>query len=62
MKEKISALQTACQKNIEKAATLQELDNIRVQVLGKKGELTELSKKNGGFVARGKTSDGTATE
>ena len=44
MKEKLSALKDEASLNIQKAATLQEIDEIRVKYLGKKGEFTEISK------------------
>ncbi|WP_297405163.1 phenylalanine--tRNA ligase subunit alpha [uncultured Cetobacterium sp.] len=44
MKEKLSALKDEANLNIQKAATLQEIDEIRVKYLGKKGEFTEISK------------------
>lgn len=44
LKEKISHLQSEAQAAIKAAADLKNLDHIRVQYLGKKGELTELLK------------------
>ena len=44
MKEKVAQLKEQAQSNIERAASLQELEEIRVSLLGKKGELTEISK------------------
>lgn len=44
MKEKLSALKDEASLNIQKAQTLQEIDEIRVKYLGKKGEFTEVSK------------------
>ncbi|MBC2851059.1 phenylalanine--tRNA ligase subunit alpha [Cetobacterium sp. 8H] len=44
MKDKLSALKDEASLIIQKAATLQEVDEIRVKYLGKKGEFTEISK------------------
>lgn len=44
MKEKVAQLKEQAQSSIEGAASLQELEEIRVRLLGKKGELTEISK------------------
>lgn len=44
MKEKVAQLKEQAQSSIESAASLQELEEIRVSLLGKKGELTEISK------------------
>lgn len=44
MKEKVAQLKEQTQSSIESAASLQELEEIRVSLLGKKGELTEISK------------------
>ncbi|MCQ8211889.1 phenylalanine--tRNA ligase subunit alpha [Cetobacterium somerae] len=44
MKNKLNALKDEASLNIQKAATLQEIDEIRVKYLGKKGEFTEISK------------------
>lgn len=44
MKEKVAQLKEQAQSSIESAASLQELEEIRVNLLGKKGELTEISK------------------
>ena len=44
MKDKLSALKDEASLVIQKAATLQEIDEIRVKYLGKKGEFTEISK------------------
>ena len=44
MKNKLNALKDEASLNIQKAATLQEMDEIRVKYLGKKGEFTEISK------------------
>ena len=44
MKEKVAQLKETAGLNIEKAESLQELEEIRVKLLGKKGELTEISK------------------
>lgn len=44
MKEKLSALKDEASLNIQKAETLQQIDEIRVKYLGKKGEFTEISK------------------
>ena len=44
MKDKLSALKDEASLNIQKAVTLQEMDEIRVKYLGKKGEFTEISK------------------
>lgn len=45
MKEKVAQLKEQAQSSIESAASLQELEEIRVSLLGKKGELTEISKR-----------------
>ena len=44
MKNKLNALKDEASLNIQKAETLQEIDEIRVKYLGKKGEFTEISK------------------
>lgn len=44
MKNKLNALKDEANLIIQKAATLQEMDEIRVKYLGKKGEFTEISK------------------
>lgn len=44
MKEKVAQLREQAQVKIESAVSLQELEKIRVKLLGKKGELTEISK------------------
>ena len=44
MKEKVAQLKEQAQSSIESAASLQELEGIGVSLLGKKGELTEISK------------------
>lgn len=44
MKEKVAQLKEQAQSSIESAASLQELEETRVSLLGKKGELTEISK------------------
>lgn len=44
MKNKLNALKDEASLIIQKAATLQEMDEIRVKYLGKKGEFTEISK------------------
>ena len=42
MKEKLEAIKEKAKKEIEKISSLQELNDLRVRVLGKKGELTEI--------------------
>ncbi|MCX3068469.1 MAG: phenylalanine--tRNA ligase subunit alpha [Cetobacterium sp.] len=44
MKNKLNALKDEASLIIQKATTLQEMDEIRVKYLGKKGEFTEISK------------------
>ncbi|MDX8337067.1 MULTISPECIES: phenylalanine--tRNA ligase subunit alpha [Cetobacterium] len=44
MKNKLNALKDEASLIIQKATTLQEIDEIRVKYLGKKGEFTEVSK------------------
>lgn len=44
MKNKLNALKDEASLITQKAATLQEMDEIRVKYLGKKGEFTEISK------------------
>ncbi|MGL5089058.1 MAG: phenylalanine--tRNA ligase subunit alpha [Cetobacterium sp.] len=44
MKNKLNALKDEASLNIQKAETLQEMDDIRVKYLGKKGDFTEISK------------------
>lgn len=44
MKNKLNALKDEASLIIQKAETLQEMDEIRVKYLGKKGEFTEISK------------------
>ena len=44
MKEKILGLKESAQKLIETAKDLKEIDDLRVKLLGKKGELTEVLK------------------
>ena len=42
MKEKLEEIKEKAKKEIEKISSLQELNDLRVRVLGKKGELTEI--------------------
>lgn len=42
MKEKLEAIKEKAKKEIEAISSLQELNDLRVKVLGKKGELTEI--------------------
>ena len=42
MKEKLEAIKEKAKKEIEEISSLQELNDLRVKVLGKKGELTEI--------------------
>ncbi|MEG1365570.1 MAG: hypothetical protein RSC71_08400 [Cetobacterium sp.] len=44
MKDKLSTLKNSAKDIILQANTLQEIDDIRVKYLGKKGEITEISK------------------
>lgn len=44
MKERLSALKNDASLNIQKVTTLQEIEELRVKYLGKKGEITEISK------------------
>ena len=44
MKNKLNALKDEAGLSIQKAVTLQEMDEIRIKYLGKKGEFTEISK------------------
>lgn len=44
MKNKLNALKNEAGLSIQKAVTLQEMDEIRIKYLGKKGEFTEISK------------------
>lgn len=47
MLEKLSALQTAGDQEIQAAATLEQLQEVRQRLLGKKGQLTEILKELG---------------
>ena len=42
MKEQIEQIKNLAKEEIEKAESLQALDEVRVKALGKKGELTAL--------------------
>ena len=44
MKEQIAKIKESALTEIENCKTLQELDNVRVKYLGKKGELTAVLK------------------
>ena len=45
MKEEILKIKEEVQKHIEESTTLQRLEEIRVNYMGKKGIFTEISKK-----------------
>jgi phenylalanyl-tRNA synthetase alpha chain len=51
MKERISNIKENGSKEIKGANGLQELENIRVKYLGKKGELTLILRGMGGLLA-----------
>lgn len=51
MKEKIEEIKKSAKENIEKAADLKELDDVRVKYLGKKGELTAILRGMGALSA-----------
>ena len=42
MKEKLEAIKEKAKKEIETIGSLQELNELRIKILGKKGELTEI--------------------
>lgn len=44
MRERLSTLKSNASLNIQNVATLQEIEELRVKYLGKKGEITEISK------------------
>ncbi|MGL6064421.1 MAG: phenylalanine--tRNA ligase subunit alpha [Fusobacteriaceae bacterium] len=45
MKEIVATIRKTSLEGIEKATSMQEIEDIRIKLLGKKGEITELSKK-----------------
>lgn len=47
MKEKLNAIRASMEQEIHNAADLSALDKVRIQYLGKKGELTQLLKEMG---------------
>ena len=49
MKEKLRTILEESKKQLENAASLQETDETRVKVLGKKGALTEILRSMGGL-------------
>ncbi len=49
MKEKLKAIEAAAREKLAKAADLKELDEIRVEYLGKKGAITSILKQMGGL-------------
>ena len=51
MKEKLEALRLAAEKDLVRAASSQKLEALRVQYLGKKGELTAILKQMGALMA-----------
>ena len=51
MKEKIEEIKKIAKENIEKSTNLKELDEVRVQYLGKKGELTAILRGMGALSA-----------
>ena len=56
MKERLEAIKKAALEKIEQADAMDSLNDIRVSVLGKKGELTQVLKGNEGRSQR-RTSD-----
>ena len=44
MKDKLSLLKNEARQEIVNSSTLQEIEDLRVKYLGKKGQLTEISK------------------
>mgnify|MGYP000373350408 FL=1 len=56
MKERLEAIKKAALEKIEQADAMDSLNDIRVSVLGKKGELTQVLKRNEGRSQR-RTSD-----
>ncbi len=51
MKAALEAIRAAAHQQLQQAASLKELDDLRVKFLGKKGELTAILKKMGGLSA-----------
>ena len=51
MKAALEAIRAAAHQQLQQAASLKELDDLRVKFLGKKGELTTILKKMGGLSA-----------
>ena len=51
MKQQLEQIRTAAMKALEQAASPEELEALRVQFLGKKGELTAVLKMMGGLSA-----------
>lgn len=52
MKEKIDAIRAAAKAAIEKTASENEIEELRVKYLGKKGELTAMLKQMGSLSPR----------
>lgn len=51
MKQQLENIRIAAEEALKSASSLQDLDNVRVQYLGKKGELTAVLKQMGGLSA-----------
>ncbi len=49
MKETVATIRKTSLESIEKATSMQEIEEIRIKLLGKKGEITELSKQMKGL-------------
>lgn len=60
MDQAIADLQTEALRRIEAAGSLDELESVRVEVLGRKGSLGQFSKRFGGLTPESKASAGRA--
>ena len=62
MKEQLEAIRAAAKKALSDCADSKVLETLRVQYLGKKGELTGILKQMGKHVRRGTSGNGTACQ
>lgn len=60
MEQAISELQSAALQRIESAKTLEELESVRVEVLGRKGSLSQFSRSFGSLSVEARASAGRA--
>ena len=51
MKEQLLAIKKSAEEKLSSLTSLQELEDVRISVLGKKGELTQVLRQMGGLSA-----------